>query len=170
MRWSSERTRRTVTRRTPVCRSSLARLDVVRRAWLLFPLFCGVACAPLAPPPLAVPPSPSSLPTAQPARPLREETLPALAVPRVVITGITNTESADRQSLFVEGRLHNEGTAATQQLRVQVNALDGSGQVLTSTTVLPVPQVIPPGGSATFLVRFPNDPAIRRFQVEAEVR
>ncbi|MCS6925586.1 MAG: FxLYD domain-containing protein [Candidatus Binatia bacterium] len=111
-----------------------------------------------------------SLPPAQPARPLREETLPARAVPQVVITGITNSESADRQILFVEGRLRNEGTAATQQLRVQVNALDGSGQVLTSTTALPVPQIIPPGGSATFLVRFPNDPAIRRFHVEAEIR
>lgn len=98
-----------------------------------------------------------------------EETIPAVAAPQVVITGITDNESEDRQSVFVQGTLRNYGTAATKQVQVQVNALDGSGRVITTTTALPVPQIIPPGGSATFLVRFPNDPAIRRFHVEAEI-
>jgi hypothetical protein len=102
-------------------------------------------------------------------RPLVEETLPAVAAPQVVIISITDSTSADRQSIFVQGTLRNDGTAATRQVQVQVNALDVSGRVRTTTTALPVPQIIPPGGTATFLVRFPNDPAIRRFHVEAEI-
>ncbi len=110
------------------------------------------------------------LPVPQPGRPLVEETLPAVTAPQVVITGITDSESADRQSVFVQGTLRNHGTGATQQVQVQVKALDASGRVITTAKALPVPQAIPPGGSATFLVRFPNDPTIRQFHVEAEIR
>jgi hypothetical protein len=90
--------------------------------------------------------------------------------PQIVITDITDRESEDRQNIFVEGTLRNQGTGPTRQLQVQVNALDAAGQVVTTARAMPMPQTIQPGGSATFIVRFPNDPVIRSFHVEAEIR
>lgn len=72
--------------------------------------------------------------------------------------------------LLVEGELKNSGEGTTKQLKVAVNALDASGQLVTTAEALPVPQVIQPGGAASFLVRFPGNPDIRSFHVTAEIR
>jgi hypothetical protein len=99
-----------------------------------------------------------------------EETLPSADKPHVIIVGTKQSESEDRQSVFVEGTLRNQGTGPTKQVQVQVEALDEVGHVVTTASALPTPQAILPGGSATFVVRFPNDPAVRSYHVEAEIR
>ena len=128
------------------------------------------SCTP--PPPPAPPPPPVSVvpPPPQPRRPFVEETLPSDDKPYVIIVGTKQGESEDRQSVFVEGTLRNQGTGATKQIQVKVEALDEAGHVVTTATALPTPQVIQPEESATFVVRFPNDSAVRSYHVEAEIR
>ncbi len=72
--------------------------------------------------------------------------------------------------LLVEGKLKNSGEGTTKQLKVAVNALNASGQLVTTDAALPMPQVIPPGGAASFVVRFPGNLDIRSFHVTAEIR
>ena len=52
-------------------------------------------------------------------------------------------------------------------MKVSVEALDEQGIRLAETEVYPTPQEIPPGGAARFVARLRNDPAIRKFHVEA---
>jgi len=108
-------------------------------------------------------------PPPPPRRPFVEETLPSADKPYVIIVGTTQSESEDRQSVFVEGTLHNQGTGPTKQIQVKVEALDAAGHVVTTVTALPTPQVLQPEENATFVVRFPNDSAVRSYHVEAEI-
>jgi hypothetical protein len=50
---------------------------------------------------------------------------------------------------------------------VWVDGLDASGASVARAEALPAPQEIFPGTAARFVVRLPNDPAIRTFHVEA---
>lgn len=52
-------------------------------------------------------------------------------------------------------------------MKVWVTALDAGGGRVAEVEMLPDPQAIPPGGAARFTARFPNNPAIRTFHVEA---
>ena len=63
--------------------------------------------------------------------------------------------------------MRNTGTRASRDVKVSVEALDDRGILLAETEVWPDPQEIPPGGAARFVARFPNNPAIRTFHVEA---
>ena len=127
------------------------------------------SCTP--PPQPAPPPPPVSVvpPPPPPRRPFVEETLPSADKPYVIIVGTKQGESEDRQSVFVEGILHNQGTGPTKQIQVKVEALDEAGHVVTTATALPTPQVLQPEENATFVVRFPNDSAVRSYHVEAEI-
>ena len=127
------------------------------------------SCTP--PPQPAPPPPPVSVvpPPPPPRRPFVEETLPSADKPYVIIVGTNQSESEDRQSVFVEGTLHNQGTGPTKQIQVKVEALDEAGHVVTTATALPTPQVLQPEENATFVVRFPNDSAVRSYHVEAEI-
>jgi hypothetical protein len=139
--------------------------------WLLALLFssCSAPVRPIPPPP-SIPVAPPPPPPVPPSRPLIEETLPSAEKPELVIVDLKESESEDQLTLFVEGTLRNHGVGQTKQVQVTVNALAEFGEVVASVEALPTPQVILPGGSATFVVRFPNDPMIRRFHVEAEFR
>jgi hypothetical protein len=75
--------------------------------------------------------------------------------------------SEDKHDLFVEGKIGNRGDRATKQISVVVEARDEKGQVVVRGEAIPAPQALLPGGSATFVVKLPNDPTIRRFHVEA---
>jgi hypothetical protein len=121
------------------------------------------SCAPTAPPPslLSLSPSPP------PPPPLCEEVLPPLGQPDVFIFDLKDTVSEDKQALFVEGRIGNRGSQATKQIAVTVRALNEEGQGIARAEATPTPQALLPGGSAAFVVKLPNDPAIRRFHVEA---
>lgn len=98
-----------------------------------------------------------------------EESLPSPEKPYVIIVDTKQSESEDQQSVFVEGTLRNQGTGPTKRLQVTVEALDARGHVVTTASALPVPQVILPGESARFVVRMPNNPAVRSFHIEAEI-
>ena len=52
-------------------------------------------------------------------------------------------------------------------VQVTVEGLDASGARVVSADTLPTPQAIPPDTSATFVVRLPNDPAVRTYHVVA---
>ncbi|MFN8544137.1 MAG: FxLYD domain-containing protein [Candidatus Binatia bacterium] len=75
--------------------------------------------------------------------------------------------SEDGHELFVEGTVWNRGSRPSREVKVWVEALDANGSVIARADALPTPQAIPVDGSARFLVRLANDPAIRSFHVEA---
>jgi hypothetical protein len=116
------------------------------------------ACSPrtpLPPPPPAPPPQ------------LSETPLPPSGAPRFEIGPIDSRRSEDARELYVEGTVRNVGTRASRDLKVWVHGLDERGGQLAQAEALPTPQEVPPGTSARFIVRMPNDPAIRTFHVEA---
>jgi hypothetical protein len=69
--------------------------------------------------------------------------------------------------VFVESTVRNVGTRTSRDVKVWVTALDASGARIAQAEALPTPQAIAPGTSAAFVVRFPEDRAIRTFHVEA---
>ena len=115
-------------------------------------------CPPRTPP--AVPPPP------EPPR-LSETPLPPSGAPRFEIGPIDSKSSDDGQALFVEGTVRNTGTRASRDLKVWVDGLDEHGTQLARVEAYPTPQQVAPGAAARFVVRLPNDPAIRTFHVEA---
>jgi hypothetical protein len=96
-----------------------------------------------------------------------EQPLPATGTAEFAIGPIKETRSADSREVFVEGTVRNTGSRPSHDVKVWVSALDATGQRLTRVEVVPTPQEIPPGGTASFLVRFANSPAMRTFHVEA---
>ena len=50
---------------------------------------------------------------------------------------------------------------------MSVEGLDSDGTRVVSVDTLPTPQAIAPGTYATFVVRLPNDPAVRTYHVVA---
>lgn len=129
------------------------------------------SCAPPAKPlPPSPPPASMTPPEFAPRAPVIEESLQSPLQPRVIIAETKQSESEDRQTLFFEGKLENQGPGATTQLKVTVEARDETGRVVTAAEALPLPQEIHPGDSASFIVRFPNDKTIRTFHVKAEIR
>jgi hypothetical protein len=111
-------------------------------------------------------PTPSRAP--EPSEPpIAESPLPLSGTPTFEIGDIDWKRSEDDRELFVEGTVKNTGTRPSRDVKVWVDGLDVNGIRLARTEVLPTPQEIPPGGAGKFIVRMPNDPAIRTFHVEA---
>jgi hypothetical protein len=107
-------------------------------------------------------------PTPEPAQPpIAEGTLPPTGAPEFAIEGITSTRSDDGRELYVEGLVRNTGSRASRDVKVWVDGVDARGTRLARAEAFPSPQIIPPGSSGRFVVRFPNDEAIRSFKVEA---
>lgn len=101
------------------------------------------------------------------APPIAEAPLAPSGAPHFEIGDIDWKRSDDARELFVQGTVKNTGTRSSRDVKVWVDGLDAGGIRLARTEVLPNPQEIPPGGVGKFLVRMPNDPAIRTFHVEA---
>jgi len=69
--------------------------------------------------------------------------------------------------VFVEGTVRNVGSRASRDLKVTVEGLDASGAPVVSADTLPTPQTIAPYATSAFVVRLPNDPAVRTYHVVA---
>jgi len=117
-----------------------------------------VACARPAAPPTPLAPAPPRL---------SEEPLPPSGTAEWAIGPIKQTPSPDGRVLFVEGSVRNTGSRPSRDLKVWVSGLDAAGTSVVRTEVLPTPQAVLPGTEATFVVKLPNDPAIRTVDVQA---
>ena len=106
-------------------------------------------------------------PPPQPPPTIAEQPLPPSTTIELSVTPPRHTNSADGRQIFIEGKVRNRGSRPTREVKVWVSGLDASGNVVVKAETLPTVQLIPPGGSADYLVRLPNDPTIRRFHVEA---
>ena len=106
-------------------------------------------------------------PPPPPPPPFTESALPPTGSPRFEIGPFDWKRSEDGQELYVEGSVRNTGSLASRDVKVFVDGLAADGARVAESETLPTPQVIPPGGAARFVVRLPNDPAIRSFHVEA---
>ena len=125
----------------------------------LVALLLAAACERPAPPP--APPAPP------PPPPLSETPLPPSGAANFEIGQLDWKRSDDGRELYVEGTVKNTGTRVSRDVKVWVDGLDEGGTRVARAEVLPNPQAIPPGGAARFVVRMPNDTAIRSFRVEA---
>jgi hypothetical protein len=101
------------------------------------------------------------------APPIAESPLSPSGAPHFEIGDIDWKKSEDDRELFVEGTIKNTGTRPSRDVKVWVDGVDAGGIRLARAEVFPTPQEIPPGGVGRFLVRIPNDPAIKTFHVEA---
>ena len=63
--------------------------------------------------------------------------------------------------------MRNTGTRSSRDVQVSVEGLDVNGTRVARADARPNPQAIPPGTVGTFIVRLPNDPAIKSLRVEA---
>ena len=109
-------------------------------------------------------------PDVPPAVFLRDTPLPPSTTVELKIGPLTDTASADGTRLFVEGTLTNTGSRDTRNSKVWVRGIDAAGNVVAEGQAFPTPQGIPAGGTATFVVQLPNDPAIKRFHAAALAR
>ncbi|MCW5889795.1 MAG: hypothetical protein KIT14_04515 [bacterium] len=98
---------------------------------------------------------------------MQEERLPPSTTADFSIGRIRDTRSADGMALFVEGTVRNTGSRPSRDVTVSVAGVGAGGNVIVRVKTQPTPQLIPPGSSASWLVRLPNDPGIRTFHVEA---
>jgi hypothetical protein len=114
------------------------------------------------------PGKPKPPPGPEPAAPtIAESPLSPSGAPHFEIGDIDWKKSEDDRELFVEGTIKNTGTRPSRDVKVWVDGVDEGGIRLARAEVFPTPQEIPPGGVGRFLVRIPNNPAIRTFHVEA---
>ena len=68
--------------------------------------------------------------------------------------------------MFIEGTVRNTGSRPSRDVTVTVEGLDADGMRVVSADTLPTPQAIPPGTTASYVVRLPNDPArLKSFEV-----
>jgi hypothetical protein len=112
--------------------------------------------------------APRKPPGPQPAPPLLAEVpLPPSGTPEFEVGPIHESPSRDGRELFVEGTVRNTGSRPSRDVKVWVEGLDANGAQVARAEALPTPQAIPPGTAGTFIVRLPNDPAIKNFHVEA---
>lgn len=103
----------------------------------------------------------------EPPPKLVEQRLPPTVTVELELSPPRETRSADGLEVFVEGAVRNRGSKPTREVRVTVRGLDAQGAVVAEAEALPTPQLIPPGGRATYLVRLPDDPAIRTYKATA---
>ena len=117
-----------------------------------------VGCARQPPPPK---------PASPPPPPLTEEALPPSTTADFAIGPINETRSAEGTTVFIEGTVRNTGSRPSRDVTVTVEGLDADGMRVVSADTLPTPQAIPPGTTASYVVRLPNDPAVRTYHVIA---
>jgi len=116
-----------------------------------------VGCARQPPPKPASPPPP----------PLTEEPLPPSTTADFAVGPINETRSAEGTTVFIEGTVRNTGSRPSRDVTVTVEGLDADGMRVVSADTLPTPQAISPGTTASYVVRLPNDPAVRTYHVIA---
>ena len=111
---------------------------------------------------------PPHAPVPEPAQPpIAEAPLAPTGSAELQIGSVQSKPSADGTDLYVEGTVRNVGTRASRPVIVWVDGLDESGLRLSRAETVPTPPEIPAGGAASFVVRLPNDRAIRTFDVRA---
>jgi len=110
-------------------------------------------------------PAPPPTPLAPP--PLSEESIAPSTSAEFEIGPIKQTVGERNATLVIEGTVRNVGTRPSRDVKVWVEGLDASSNVVAREEGLPDPQEIQPGTVGRFLVKLPNDPAIKSFHVEA---
>ena len=106
-------------------------------------------------------------PAPPPPPPLTEEPLAPSTTADFAVGLINETRSADGTEVFIEGTVRNTGSRESRNVAVMVEGLDAEGARVVAADALPTPQAIPPGTSVTYVVRLPNDPAVRTYHVIA---
>jgi hypothetical protein len=115
-------------------------------------------------------PLPTAASTPAPPPPIQEEAITPAGTVRLDIIDFAGTPSADHKTVVVGGTLVNNGTRATREISVRVDALDRGGAAIMSADAKPSTQVIAPGATATFSVRFEKRPGIDSYHAEAIAR
>lgn len=94
-----------------------------------------------------------------------------VAAPKMIDISIVNLHDepiADPSREKVVGTIINEGDRQVSGLSIQINALDGSGNVVRTVKTPPLAETIAPqGGRTTFEAFMPKDPAVAGYHAIA---
>lgn len=95
----------------------------------------------------------------------------AVAPPKMIDISIVNLHDepiADPSQEKVVGTVINQGDRQVSGLSIQINALDGTGNVIRTVKTPPLPQTIAAnGGRTTFEAFMPKDPAVAGYHAVA---
>lgn len=121
-----------------------------------------------APPAQAAPPAETSRTVAAPQPAAAAQETHAADRPRIEIVDLEETPSANKKRVTLTGTLVNRGARGTSAVSVKVNALADDGKVLISVPAVPDTNTIPPnGGTTSFSATLDDQPAVKRYHVEA---
>ena len=89
----------------------------------------------------------------------------------ISILNLHDEPSGDPTTEKVVGTIVNNGDRAVSQLSIRVDAIDGSGRVVSSVTTPPLAQTIPAnGGQADFSALMAANPAVTTYKAVAIAR
>ena len=106
------------------------------------------------------------------ARQVRETVVtPPPRMTDISILNLHDEPSGDPTTEKVVGTIVNNGDRAVSQLSIRVDAIDGSGRIVSSVTTPPLAQTIPAnGGQADFSALMAANPAVTTYKAVAIAR
>ncbi len=106
------------------------------------------------------------------ARQVRETVVtPPPRMTDISILNLHDEPSGDPTTEKVVGTIVNNGDRAVSQLSIRVDAIDGSGRIVSSVTTPPLTQTIPAnGGQADFSALMAANPAVTTYKAVAIAR
>lgn len=106
------------------------------------------------------------------ARQVRETVVtPPPRMTDIAILNLRDEPSGDPATEKIVGTIVNHGDRAVSQLSIRVDAIDGSGRVVSSVTTPPLAQTIPAnGGQAEFSALMAADPEVTTYKAVAIAR
>jgi hypothetical protein len=96
-----------------------------------------------------------------------EEIPPPPREVRLEIVSLDEQRSADGSTVTLNGVLRNGGGRATTHLRVTINALDASGNIIATFEAQPSSMRVEPNGTVMFSAVTANHPGVHQYRVEA---
>ena len=95
-----------------------------------------------------------------------EDLQPPTLAPVLQVFDLDNTTSKDKKIITISGKVRNVDEKSAENVLVTISAVGADGQPVSRRVVLPSPQPLPGGGTATFQFAIANHETISDFRVE----
>jgi hypothetical protein len=95
-----------------------------------------------------------------------EDLNPPMLAPILQVYDLDNTTSKDKRTITVSGKVRNLDERSADNVLVTISAVGANGQPVVRRVVLPSPQPLPGGETATFQFAIANRETISDFRVE----
>lgn len=95
-----------------------------------------------------------------------EDLNPLTLAPVLQVFDLDNTTSKDKKTITISGKVRNLAEKSAENVVVTISAVGADGQPVLRRIVLPTPQPLPGGETATFQLAIANHETITDFRVE----